>query len=713
MLFLPMGKKPDRRAVYAFAMILALATALAAMGCRDSHHHAREAPIDLSKGLYFFGGDAAMGKDGTLYSGGKKVADEDWTRVPPRLHMTPGMCGSSFWVRVRTPQIAFANPVLYFPVGSYLEDFELFLGNKLLKPFSDSSVFNVRTMPVETRIIPLPGNPSDSYLYLHFKCDMPSARHAVIGDSFYLAPEKTLLKMIVRDEIDRLVLGFIFMFSGLMSMLVFIRLLIRDRIKDVALLGFVIMSICVGLFTAASSNIATVFFVPPFVANNVVLVTLIIFPVGLFLFIDRTLGPGWLKLIRRSWQIFAVLAVGAVIGLFFRTQAPMAIILILRSVLFLAGAAAAFVECVRAIINGRTGARIIGIGLLIFAFYAISDMLMKIKVVEYRTLHFHWGFFILMMLLGYLIYLSFERGKDRLRQYSEELEEKSSILQDLNRTLEERVQERTEELREKNRELDSTNRVLAQRNWTIENEVAMARRIQQQLIPASPPYGFVSSLYRPMDQVGGDFYDFIEQGETGLAGIFISDVSGHGIPAALITSMVKTIILQAGERRADPAALFAYMNELLYGKTVDNFITAFYGIIDIRTGTITYCNAGHNSPLMVSGSSVGPLGGGRSLPLATMDNETLWRAGKSYSNQTARIPVPGKLVLFTDGLTEATGTSDAGVQFEDSAMPATLEKLKAASCHDLVSGLYGSLVEFRGNEKFEDDVCILCVDLEN
>ena len=107
-----------------------------------------------------------------------------------------------------------------------------------------------------------------------------------------------------------------------------------------------------------------------------------------------------------------------------------------------------------------------------------------------------------------------------------------------------------------------------------------------------------------MEAVGGDFYDFIEFRESKDIGIFVSDVSGHGVHAAFITSMIKTIILQAGLIRNNPAGLLRYLNTILYGITADNFITAFYGIYNPLNHSITYASAGHNPPHVISGKNI-------------------------------------------------------------------------------------------------------------
>ena len=166
-------------------------------------------------------------------------------------------------------------------------------------------------------------------------------------------------------------------------------------------------------------------------------------------------------------------------------------------------------------------------------------------------------------------------------------------IEDLSHNLEIKVDSRT-------RELEQEKELLQIRNTTIENELIIARKIQMQIIPGHSPVENIFAFYKPMDKVGGDFYDFLKYRDPHKIGIFLSDVSGHGVPAAFITSMIKTSILQAGADREDPATLLSHLNELLLNQTGGNFVTAFYGIYNPPTREFIFSNSGHNPPLICS-----------------------------------------------------------------------------------------------------------------
>ncbi|MDH4199439.1 MAG: SpoIIE family protein phosphatase [Spirochaetia bacterium] len=258
-----------------------------------------------------------------------------------------------------------------------------------------------------------------------------------------------------------------------------------------------------------------------------------------------------------------------------------------------------------------------------------------------------------------------------------------------------------QKVRERTRELES-------RNQAMEHDIALARKIQNGLIPVQPPVHFISTLYKPMHDVGGDFFDFITFEDSPNIGIFVSDVSGHGVTAAFITSMIKTIILQAQEKLYDPASLLFYLNSILINQIGRNFITSFYGIFNPENKSIIYSNAGHNPPYIITEEDVTQMDRAKSVPIGVLSNEVLAEINKSYENFEEIIPVGSKILLYTDGLSEATsGRND--IMFEDVRMIEIFRENIRHSPEKFISSLFADLVVFRGSEKFDDDICLVCV----
>ena len=262
---------------------------------------------------------------------------------------------------------------------------------------------------------------------------------------------------------------------------------------------------------------------------------------------------------------------------------------------------------------------------------------------------------------------------------------------------------------------DQTEQILVQqaelirRNEILENEIALARRIQEQLFP-SDSYESVAMIYKPMEAVGGDFFDIVRFRDPDKMGLFISDVSGHGVSAAFITAMVKSIILQSGQNKEDPAKLLLYLNDLLIDLSGGNFVTVFYGVYSASSRSLVYANAGHNPPYLINGGQIRPLDEVKRPPLAIASNARLFETDKLYRNASITLPQESKLVLFTDGLTETINPSDMHKMFEDHGLTEEMIRASALPCRDFVRSIYQALTRFRGSESFDDDVCIICLD---
>lgn len=252
------------------------------------------------------------------------------------------------------------------------------------------------------------------------------------------------------------------------------------------------------------------------------------------------------------------------------------------------------------------------------------------------------------------------------------------------------------------KELENKNKIIEAKNYQFVEELKLAKIIQQSLIPIIPeiPGVKLSALYKPMEDVGGDLYDFIKIRETNLFGIFISDVSGHGVPAALITSMVKTLVETAGEKRIKPAELLTFMNEKLVDQTGGNFLTAFYGVYDSSHSIFTYSKGAHNSPYIIRGSEIIPLeANGKVL--------AIWEDAAFEEKQIKLFP-GDKILFYTDGLTEAVNSENE--EFEEIMFSFLLEN-SHLSAQNLTDAIYHALLNHRGDYHFEDDVCILVMEI--
>jgi len=257
-------------------------------------------------------------------------------------------------------------------------------------------------------------------------------------------------------------------------------------------------------------------------------------------------------------------------------------------------------------------------------------------------------------------------------------------------------------------ELISEKNKLLQQNALIQEELELARHIQQQFVPSTPPARNFAFYFHPMIQVGGDFFD-IHQIDTYQWGIFISDVSGHGVPAAFITSLIKSYLLQTGHLH-DPAALLYGLNDFLFPYLAGNFVTALYLIYDEDRQVLSYANAGHLDPLLLLPSgALTPLPCfQRGIPLGVLKNHELDAIHKGYANHTSRF-AEGKLLLFTDGLIEPVSRR-LHVPFEEIFWSLPWKEMAALSAPEIILTIIENFKTHIQIENISDDICLVCVE---
>lgn len=254
---------------------------------------------------------------------------------------------------------------------------------------------------------------------------------------------------------------------------------------------------------------------------------------------------------------------------------------------------------------------------------------------------------------------------------------------------------------------------LLKKNEVIEDELNMARKIQMQFIPDRSPSENIAFYYRSMEKVGGDFFDFVDV-DVNKIGVFVSDVSGHGVPAAFVTSIIKTHIQQFARHIYSPADLLFHLNGTLCQMAGDQFVTAFYGVLDLKRLIFSYCNAGHVPPIIVSPEPDDPsmnLKTGLALGICEMSEMLGAKSNLRYRDEYIHLKKGMKILLFTDGMSEAGKSNDRMISFREAVMDEALRDIKPMNARQTIDYLRAKLVEFHGMEDFEDDVCIVCVQI--
>jgi sigma-B regulation protein RsbU (phosphoserine phosphatase) len=194
---------------------------------------------------------------------------------------------------------------------------------------------------------------------------------------------------------------------------------------------------------------------------------------------------------------------------------------------------------------------------------------------------------------------------------------------------------------------------LASQLLALNTELEMARQIQLSILPHSIPKlaGLdIAAHYLPMTSVAGDFYDFIQIDDKHI-GILIADVSGHGLPSALIASMLQVALTGQAGHASEPAKVLLGLNRALCGKFTHNFVTAAYVYVDVENNLMRYAGAGH-PPMLQWRNSTGKAA-------QVLENGLVLGIIEDASYEALEFPLePGdRYVLYTDGILEAANSA--------------------------------------------------------
>ena len=235
----------------------------------------------------------------------------------------------------------------------------------------------------------------------------------------------------------------------------------------------------------------------------------------------------------------------------------------------------------------------------------------------------------------------------------------------------------------------------------FEQELRVAAAIQQAMLPPARRVGaFYTTAAATVAcrSVGGDFFDYVDL-PAGQFGFILGDVAGKGSPAALLASAVLGMFSVAATQQTSAATLVTRLNEGLFRRSVDaRFLTAFYGIIGVD-GRFTYCNAGHNPPMLVTATGVRRLEAG-GLVLGLFEQA-------AFDEETLQLQPGDCIVTFSDGVTEALNV--AGEEFTDEGLLAAVEKCGRDAPQAIVDGILARLREFCGEATQADDITLVLV----
>ena len=251
---------------------------------------------------------------------------------------------------------------------------------------------------------------------------------------------------------------------------------------------------------------------------------------------------------------------------------------------------------------------------------------------------------------------------------------------------------------------------LAEQLLALNNELEMARQIQLSILPHSIPAlpGLeIAARFLPMTSVAGDFYDFIQVDDKHI-GIFIADVSGHGLPSALIASMLQVALKGQAHHASEPAKVLTGLNLALCGKFAQNFVTAAYIYMDLENHLLRYAGAGH-PPVLHWRNSAGKTG-------QVLENGLVLGMVEEAGYEALELTLEprDRYVLYTDGVVEAANPArelygtDQFMQFIDSN--------RALDTGPFADALLAEIAKWTGQsaeQSQQDDITLLVIDYKN
>ncbi len=248
-----------------------------------------------------------------------------------------------------------------------------------------------------------------------------------------------------------------------------------------------------------------------------------------------------------------------------------------------------------------------------------------------------------------------------------------------------------------------------ERLLAINKELEIARRIQSSILPQNVPAlrGLeIAVHYVPMSAVAGDFYDFLSVDERRV-GILVADVTGHGVPAALIASMLKVAFAGQAAHAHDPARVLSGLNRALCGKFEEHFVTAAYLFVDLKKSLLHYSAAGHPPLMLASGA------GGNVREIEENGLMLGMFPEAVYSSVEIRVCPGDRCLLYTDGILEAKNAAQE--EFGKSRCKQFLETHRDIPAARFANTLLDSVAVFSGYNSAraqEDDITLIVLDFQ-
>lgn len=289
---------------------------------------------------------------------------------------------------------------------------------------------------------------------------------------------------------------------------------------------------------------------------------------------------------------------------------------------------------------------------------------------------------------------------DNTKNHIQQIEENEAKIKEYNDHLEDMVEKRTEELNKANQELTAANKIMMQ-------ELEMARRVQQSIIPQVKNLPHHDKLnyasdYSSMESIGGDIYDVIRVGRNSC-GLLMADVSGHGVPAALITTMAKVSFNSNSDWGTPTGEICNKINEELFEfiGDLEYYLTAYYCIIDLETGLLKYTNCGHHPAILYRPST---------KQIMSLDTGGTFIGAfpeVNYETKEIQLEEGDRLLMYTDGIVETRNEKD---EFFETRLLNFIADNSGLTPTKFVDKLVKDVDDFCNGEPPQDDRAVLYIE---
>ncbi|PYQ53049.1 MAG: hypothetical protein DMF59_02875 [Acidobacteria bacterium] len=545
------------------------------------------------------------------------------------------------WIRIKLPKHLPSEPHLVF--RAYSARMEIFAGSQRVYRFDEPQARG----HLRTHDVSLAPSAAGGWLVMR----IPSGEDLLIGGEPVIAPAAAVPATIVaittapfRDDLVHDAVGTALMIIGLACVAVS---RLRVRGNAAALLWFGLFTLLYGLRLITASGLPALLGFSLASAHYATSWITYVIPVPGWQMARALVGDGWKGSLR--WQV-AAFAVLAPIGILSDViQHRPESLRLANSVLVVIGGLNLILNVIAAARTGQREAWILMTGTIFFLLYALARNLATLRLVPWSEPDETLGFVVFTSCLGYAAMRAFVRGE--------------------------------------------------RQRLSIEGELSAAREIQRSILPATMPAlpGLRFDIrYDPASSVAGDLYDFVAADDSRV-GLLVADVAGHGVPAALIASMVKVAVSSQSRLVHEPAAMLTTLNETLRRDVRRAFVTATYLYFDAAQRCVVVSNAGHPSPLIFRDGTFRELG-----PSGVL----LGRLGRlRYEAAQTTLVLGDRIVIWTDGIVEARNTR--GEPFGDERLRTIVQN--GGSADAVIDAVH----RWRGRNTTDetDDLSIVLVDV--